>query len=1757
MSASSSSSASTNELLRDAREHLSRNEYTEALSVCKRILAADAKNYFALVFAGKAGHALGRHAQAVAPYRAAIAIAPTNATAYFGLLQVHVAMKDAEAVRRLCADFQTGPIRSDALATAKRRTVAVFFALSHVWTNETAEAMRLLDEIVNETNSNSDSIDDVMSRALPLPVLDSADSDLTSVQLAEDATRFELAALAARLHSRLDLSDDAESRRFEARLRAVADLALPRTGRGDAWLAESIRRRLRRRDAANELELRAFCAQIASDIDRPLVADAVTALLTLDERAGAGELHTLTTPPATLALLLNVTHSVPQSPIGRLGVALAMCEQLEAQCDAGLQVLAHDHPTILAPSPANPLDAAQRAAQVVELALFDTLQAPSVRGALARPVDVPLLLAAVPARHCLLIGAAAEALRLVRALQATLEARALAPPSAQHWSGSLAMLEARAHTQLRNFGAAQQCLRSVSANCVHFRDEAQVQLAELVARDGDSAAALALCDEVLARSPSAWRARGLRGWLSKTLADVDVAASAAPAADFRPHFWRGDVLLSGENAADAGAPLLRSAELNRNYAPTFNALGRYYRDALNDDARARRCFAQAIKLDASLREAADALAQLFVAAGSLALAADVYADAAARDSSLLWAYEQHAVHLLQCVHDIDVRSDVDEPERQRAARWTNDALVSLQQAVRIDDKRALVWQVLSSTYARQGKYSAAIKAARRALELDASALVPHLLLAQLHLDVGDVANAATTFASAGESPPARIGAADAWLRVSVAHQLGASRGLAADSRNKARAALRTLEKDGSLASVTRALQLDGDAALLDALNERDAQARKATMQHAVAQRVALVRRQPSSAWSLVLLGHALLLASTHDSAAGAETNATRAKRSRESFLRALRLAASVEKPDASLAPLLAALWTALGVSCAESPLIAQHCLVHALRMDQRNVVAWTNLGFLFASRQRLGLASDALERACALKPSFAPAWVASAVVRELLASRLIARARRNEALVEWRSALHAYLRATDAAVADTLTGAMSDASASASSVTSATGVGAALRIAHVGVAACSLAMRRMGDKSVDMDRALLAAQQAAADEPDSIDVLNVLGACYAARGQHGNALAAFERALTLLGNATSQSSDELDLQRSLLPSVASIGSAQRFAVLVHNAVVAACRVRQFARVLELARVGAKLDAAALLAQVDIATACRVAQALVRVGRGGDALALVKHMRNAIAGGGGASIRTLTGPATAPERARALLTLSTVCTVAENGAEGRECVSLCCQLFPSDAAAWRLLATHAALANDRDTALFVLSNADYVSSAAKEGPERAVREAQLLSVLGEHARARALIVRAVHERPDVGALWQEMWSDGTHTLDSGVDAVASDVDLALSCRAGVLNSARVDWWAGDELANALLRLGATEGLSADVAHAHAASLLERRVRDSGSWALVSGDVVLALAVALRALAALEPSDVQRWRKLDATLGAWRAVKRSTGSAVGDARLRLLAVECALFDGDAQRTLDVAECVAIEQAALLPVAAVARVRALTECALAQRAGKSVADVLRAAIRRQPHVCELWLMLGEHYAANGQVAGAVVCAQTALTVPNLELRERNHIQLRLTLHLLNARSYELAVEAASEATRLAPRSVAAHLLRAVALLRAGADASLIVGALQSCLLLDQEEHLARYLLAFVLMQLDDLSRALAHGERLLAARPDMARANHVVARVLMAQAGAAKIEASVRTKLLKRADHLLRKAVQLDANVPDFAKDLAKIEKIAKGK
>jgi tetratricopeptide (TPR) repeat protein len=1314
------------------------------------------------------------------------------------------------------------------------------------------------------------------------------------------------------------------------------------------------------------------------------------------------------------------------------------------------------------------------------------------------------------------------------------------------------VLEARAQYEARQVDAAEQTFVRASEQCALFRDGALYELVALrrEQRRADAASVAVLAD-VLARNCDDWRVVGLHALLTDDVAELRRAGSLAPPDDYRPHFWLGEALLGGADGARAGEALLRAAERNPHNALIFEALGRYYRDVARDRARAQRCFAQATRLDSSLRDAADALAALLVAGGALPLAADVYAEAARQHPSLLWPWEQHAHHLRRCVREIDARdpATVDEADRQRAVRWASDALTSLQNALRVDEKRAVLWQALATTYSRLGKFAAAMKAARRAFELDGSSTMPQILLAQLLLDVGDVRGAAAAFGDAGDSVPARIGAADSLLRWSVALDKAASVGRAAQARKAARRALERVAAGGA-ASTIRALQLDGDVALLDAVAVRDAGARKAAMAHAVAQRVALVRKNATNPWSYVLLGHALLLAASLDTAAGSEVNATRAQRSREAFLRALRLASSTDKPDASLAPLLGALWVSLGVSCAESPLIAQHCFVHALRMDERSVVAWTNLGHLLASRQRLGLAADALERACVLKPSFAPAWVASGTVRELLASRLVGRRRMSEARAEWRVALHAYARAVEMAASDALTGALGDASPSASSVTSASGARAALRAARIGIASCTVALVRSGDKSVDVDRALLAVQQVSLEDaaPD-VDVLSLLGVCSALRGQFEAAADAFRLALDLCAGADStKGAADFDLQRSLLPSISAVSTQQRRAVLISNAVAAALRAGQ--PTAALAPLAHEKDLIAAALALDVKTACRVALALARcVGRAKDALALAKRLSERIVE---RSVHTLGEPATSATLAKALIALSAVCTVAGDAKASRECVSLCCELFPDTPAAWRRLAMQAALDGDLDTVLFVLGNADYVNTATREGAERTVREVQLLDVLGERRKARALIVRGVHERPDAGALWQELWIDGTHEADGSYDAVRSDVDLGLACRAGLSHSARASWWTDDELSSALLRLGTTEGLAADAVHGSAVLILEKRLRDCGSWALLPGSTLLLLVAALRAHAVLQPTDVARWQKLAAMLASWRATKRSTGSVSGDLRLRLYAIECQLYDGTPASALDVAECVGVESSGLLPAAAVASVRARVECAIAQRSNGSIADVLRAAIRRQPALAELWLMLGEHYAAVGQAGAAVACAETALALPKLTDREKLVVQLRLAHFQLGARAYERAAEAAGAVAKQSPRCAVAHLLRAVALLKAGADASEIFAALQACLLLDSEQPHARFLLAFVLLQLGDLARAEAHAVRLLEAQPDMPRAAHMFARILTAQASGKDVDGAKKAKLLKRAEALLRRAIAGDANVADFAKDLAKVEK-----
>lgn len=115
-------------------------------------------------------------------------------------------------------------------------------------------------------------------------------------------------------------------------------------------------------------------------------------------------------------------------------------------------------------------------------------------------------------------------------------------------------------------------------------------------------------------------------------------------------------------------------------------------------------------------------------------------------------------------------------------------------------------------------------------------------------------------------------------------------------------------------------------------------------------------------------------------------------------------------------------------------------------------------------------------------------------------------------------------------------------------------------------------------------------------------------------------------------------------------------------------------------------------------------------------------------------------------------------------------------------------------------------------------------------------------------------------------------------------------------------------------------------------------------------------------------------------------------------------------------------------------------------------------------------------------------------------------------------------------------------------------------------SALRIDASLAPARFFLAFVLLQIGDHARASVQARRLISDQPQMAAAHYVLGRALVASHAAVVQAASQRdaayggsqleapsAQRLREAERALQRAVELDASVADFAKELAACQKL----
>ena len=536
-----------------------------------------------------------------------------------------------------------------------------------------------------------------------------------------------------------------------------------------------------------------------------------------------------------------------------------------------------------------------------------------------------------------------------------------------------------------------------------------------------------------------------------------------------------DECASSRGPGTAHASLLAGAAADGPHrAGTFAYLARLY-DTCGDVARAEKCRARALVLDPTDSTAGPDECARLDAAGDDAAVLRICGDALRVQPRCLWA----AVRLA--------------PASSRAGDHEG-AVVALQTVLRAVPDSSAAWEALGAAYDALSKHSAALKAYRRAVEIESNfkhkpdggsgRVFASTQSGRIMHQMGAVSEAIAAYESALAVVPghtaALLGLAAAELQRSYNDAAYAPGSAIASAARAADAATTAAAAPGPDAPKRSAVKLLGDALLVIARCRDPA--------------VAMDRGGTGR------LDQSNKSSSAVTRAEDAETNAVHAaRRARRAYARGVHLDPNTASAWRDLAGACAAEGDAsphdAKTSCRSS---AERCLRGALRVDSADPATWTALGTLGGADPVRDIArrETALARAVTLDPRCAHAW--TALGRLYLARAdstetepeerddFISRARR--ALDNARAAepgnAHAWLGTA------LLHSARGDEGEAAGAFRMASGLGAGVE-ADVGRALTGLRASSGRGRAADTDGAFK-------PRPDAITKVTSAGGCYAA-----------------------------------------------------------------------------------------------------------------------------------------------------------------------------------------------------------------------------------------------------------------------------------------------------------------------------------------------------------------------------------------------------------------------------------------------------------------------------------------------------------------------------------------------------------------------------------------------------------------------------------------------------------------------------------
>ncbi|CUS14034.1 unnamed protein product [Tuber aestivum] len=458
--------------------------------------------------------------------------------------------------------------------------------------------------------------------------------------------------------------------------------------------------------------------------------------------------------------------------------------------------------------------------------------------------------------------------------------------------------------------------------------------------------------------------------------------------------------------ADRNGPYhyFRSAiESNQSFAPAYTSLGIYYQDIEGNSDRADRCFQKAFEISAGELEAAERLARNFAESREWELVEIVARRAAEADKKRSGpgkgvSWPQSAIGVVE----LNAQNFSLAIPAFRAALSTSP-----------DDFHSLVG--LGEAYTSAGRYVSALKVFLRAEALDPTNWFAKYMLANVRREIGEYEEASIGYRAVLELRPKEFGVlvalsetklASAWHYIETGFF-----GHAADSAVESlEIAQRIVEErpdafnlwrtlgDCCLAFtwiqslvnhmprglVVKILKTEIDLTEFDILSEVDGVGSQVLGDTEVDD-LTLCLNMAILAYKRAVYAsaedrHAHAVAWFNLGCAEYRSYVVLPDRPMRHRMAAIRCF----KRTIKLEPGNHEFWNALGVATGElNPKVAQHALVRALYISEKNARVWANLATLYLLQNDIQLANEAFSRAQSADPEYALAWVGQGIIASM------------------------------------------------------------------------------------------------------------------------------------------------------------------------------------------------------------------------------------------------------------------------------------------------------------------------------------------------------------------------------------------------------------------------------------------------------------------------------------------------------------------------------------------------------------------------------------------------------------------------------------------------------------------------------------------------------------------------------------------------------------------------------------------------------